>query len=142
MLSISDWYHQQMPDLLLRYMDKNNTMATEPIPDSNLLNDTRDVRISLEHGKTYLIRVVNMGALMGQYFRIMDHELVIVEVDGVYTKPTPAQTIYLATGQRYSFLMTAKPHSASNYAISVTMDSVSLNTHPLVARSLYSIYRP
>lgn len=126
-LSISDWYHEQMPDLLARYLDKNNTMAVEPIPDSNLLNDTHDIRLDLVPGKIYLVRVANIGAFMGQYFRIADHELVIIEVDGVYTKPTSAQVLYLSTGQRYSFLMTAKNHSTTPYGIFVTMDSVSSN---------------
>jgi iron transport multicopper oxidase len=135
-LSLSDWYHEQMADLQ-GSSDKNSTIAEMPAPDSILLNDARSSWVEVTPGMTYLVRVANIGAITGQYFQIMDHEMVIVEVDGVYTKPQTAAGIHLAPCQRYGFLMTTKNQTSANYPIITAMDTVSLFRHSMVFR-LYS----
>ncbi|KAJ0417397.1 multicopper oxidase [Aspergillus carlsbadensis] len=120
-LSLSDWYHEQISDLG-HSRDENETTLAIPAPDSILLNDARTFRVNVSPGTTYLVRVVNTGAFAGQYLQIADHEMVIVEVDGVYTEPQTTQGIYLAPGQRYSFLMTAKNETSANYPIITTLD--------------------
>ncbi|KAL3486609.1 multicopper oxidase [Aspergillus germanicus] len=120
-LSVSDWYHEQMADLL-GSDHENSTIAELPVPDSILLNGSRDAQVQVTPRTRYLVRVANMGAMTGQYFQIMDHEMVIVEVDGVYTKPQTAAGIYLAPSQRYSLLMTAKKETSANYPIITTME--------------------
>ncbi|KAL3447445.1 multicopper oxidase [Aspergillus insuetus] len=120
-LSLSDWYHEQKADLQ-GSGDKNSTIAGMPALDSILLNDARSFRVEVIPGTTYLVRVANIGAMTGQYFQIMDHEMVIVEVDGVYTKPQTAAGIHIAPGQRYGFLMTTKNHTSANYPIITAID--------------------
>jgi iron transport multicopper oxidase len=136
-LSVSDWYHEQMTDRL-GSGDKNSTIADLPAPDSTLLNDAHGARIQVTPGATYLVRVANIGAMTGKYFRIMDHEMVIVEVDGVYTKPQMAAGIHLAPGQRFSLLMATKNDTSANYPIITTMDSVRFRPPP---RSISLILR-
>lgn len=123
-LPLSDWYHDQMSALLPTYMTKGNMMLQEPLPQSNLINETQNLKIGVQPGKTYLVRVINMGAFMGQYFWMEGHNMTIVELDGVYTKPTVAGTIYLATGQRCSFLLKTKDDRAANYPIVASLDPV------------------
>ncbi|PYI00842.1 multicopper oxidase [Aspergillus sclerotiicarbonarius CBS 121057] len=124
-LSLSDWYHSQMPGLLPKYMSTSNRMAMEPIPESNLMNDSQNINVPIEPNSTYLFRLANIGAFMGQYFWIEGHKMSIVEVDGVYTKPAEAEMVYLAAGQRCSVLLTTKEEATSNYPIIAESDTAS-----------------
>ncbi|KAJ2553143.1 ferroxidase fet3 [Coemansia sp. RSA 1933] len=54
-------------------------------------------------------------------FAIDDHELVIIEVDGVYTKPKTVSVVRLSPAQRVSVLVTAKPNMDSNYQYHITV---------------------
>lgn len=132
-LSVSDWYHDQMRTLIPKFLNRANPRGAEPVPKSVLLNDTQNLTISIEPGKTYLFRMVNMGAFAGQYVWFENHTMSIVEVDGIYTEPTEANMIYLAAAQRCSFLITAKNDTATNYAFVVSMDTV--NSHLLLRHS-------
>jgi iron transport multicopper oxidase len=51
------------------------------------------------------------------------HNVTIVEVDGVYTKPHEVDSIYIATAQRYSVLLKTKSDNSTNYAITASMDT-------------------
>lgn len=113
-----------MSDLLPGFLSKGNPTGAEPVPNAALFNDTKDLSIRVEPGKTYLFRIVNMGAFAGQYIWFEGHKMIIVEVDGVYTQPAEADMIYLATAQRYSFLLTAKNETSTNYAFVGSMDTV------------------
>ncbi|CEL01029.1 hypothetical protein ASPCAL00621 [Aspergillus calidoustus] len=120
-LSVSDWYDAQMSGPTASEND-NHTTSRPPAPDSILLNDSGNGRVHVTPGTTYLVRVANIGSITGQYVQITDHEMVIVQVEGVYTKPTKTHGIYLGPGHRYSFLMTAKNETSANYPIIATME--------------------
>jgi iron transport multicopper oxidase len=88
------------------------------------MNDTQNLKIKVEPGKTYMFRLVNVGAFAPQYFWFENHTMSIVEVDGVYTEPAEASMIYLTPAQRYSVLITMKNDTSTNYAIQGSMDQV------------------
>jgi iron transport multicopper oxidase len=90
------------------------------------MNDTQNLQINVEPGKTYMFRMVNMAAFAAQYFWIEGHSMKIVEVDGVYTEPTEASMLYLTAAQRYSVLVTTKNDTSSNFALVGAMDTVWL----------------
>ncbi|KAK3297987.1 Cupredoxin [Chaetomium fimeti] len=129
-MTVSDWYHDQMPGLLGRFMSKANPTGAEPVPNSALLNDTQNVLVPLQPGKTYLFRMVNIGAFSGQYIWFEGHNMTILEVDGVYTQPAEAAMIYLAAAQRCSFLITAKNNTSRNFPIVASMDTDLFDTLP------------
>lgn len=58
MLSFSDWYHDQMKPLLASFVRVTNPTGAEPVPNSALINDSQNVTIAVQPGKTYLIRMV------------------------------------------------------------------------------------
>lgn len=124
-MTISDWYHGQMADLLVSYDNYGGHMPRDPGPDSSLINDSHDIKISIQPGKTYLVRLTNMGAFVSQWFWIEGHSMRIVEVDGVLTEEAETNMLYISTGQRYSFLLTTKSDSTANYAMVSRVDSVS-----------------
>ena len=52
--------------------------------------------------------------------------MTLVEVDGVFTEQAEAERIYVGAAQRYSFLLTTKNETTTNYAIVASMDTVSI----------------
>lgn len=129
-ITISDWYHEMDEQLAESFLSVYNPTGAEPIPSSFLLNDTLNTSIPVQPNSTYHIRLINIGAFVGQYFYIEDHSFTIVEVDGVYTEPTEASLIYIGVAQRYSILVTTKDTTDKNYAIVTVADSTLLDTIP------------
>ncbi|KAK1985209.1 multicopper oxidase [Colletotrichum cereale] len=129
-VSLSDWYHDQMADLIPAFMSKGNPTGAEPVPKAALMNDTQNLTVAVQPGKTYLFRLVNMAAFAGQYVWIEGHNISIVEVDGIYTEPAEASMIYVSAAQRYSFLVKARNDTTSNFAIVGSMDTSLFDTLP------------
>lgn len=124
-LSVSDWYHDEMRTLLPSFIGLANPTGAEPVPQAVLLNDTQNLTVSVQPGKTYLFNVVNIGAFAGQYIWFEGHNISIVEVDGVFTEKTEAQAIYVGAAQRCSFLLTTRNDTSKNFAFVTSMDTVS-----------------
>lgn len=124
-LTFSDWYHDLMNPLLAGFLSIANPSGAEPVPDSSLVNETRDLSVPVLPGKTYLVRMINMGAFAAQYVWFEEHTMRIVEVDGIYTEPTDADMIYMTAAQRYSVLITTKNSTDKNFAFVGSMDQVS-----------------
>ncbi|KKK22725.1 hypothetical protein P175DRAFT_0504307 [Aspergillus ochraceoroseus IBT 24754] len=129
-ITVSDWYHELLEYIKPEFMSLYNPTGAEPIPSSFLFNDTLNSSLSVEPNKTYLLRIINIGAFVAQYFYIEDHTFKIVEIDGVYTEPTEADTLYIATAQRYAILLTTKNSTEKNYPIVTVADSQLLDTIP------------
>jgi iron transport multicopper oxidase len=128
-VTVSDWYHNMVEDIT--FLDYSNPTGAEPIPSSFLFNDSiANTKLSVEPNTTYLLRVVNTGAFVAQYFYIEDHDFTIVEVDGVFTEPKQASLLYVAVAQRYSILFTTKASTARNYGLVTIADQVLLDGVP------------
>lgn len=125
MVTLSDWYHDSMPVLLKKFINVENPTGAEPVPDAALMNDTQNLHVNVQPGKTYMLRIVNMAAFAAQYFWIEGHNMTVVEVDGIYTEKAEASMLYITTAQRYSVLITTKNSTDTNYAIVGSMDQVS-----------------
>jgi iron transport multicopper oxidase len=108
----------------------NNPTGAEPVPDSALMNDTQNLQIDIQPGKTYLFRMVSMAAFAPMYVWFEGHTMSIVEVDGVYTEPADADMIYIAPAQRYSVLITAKNDTSANFPIVASMDEDLFDSIP------------
>jgi len=126
-ITLSDWYHRQMPDLINEYQSQQNEAAfagREPVPDSALINDSSNTKIKVLPNKTYLVHVVCLGNWPGHTWVFDGHEMTVVEVDGVYTDPTPVgdKLLRIAPGQRTSVLIHTKPDASENFAIWDTLD--------------------
>ncbi|KAK4275193.1 hypothetical protein QN277_018319 [Acacia crassicarpa] len=62
--------------------------------------------LQVEQGKTYLLRIINAALNEELFFKIAGHQLTVVEVDAVYTKPFKTDTIVIAPGQTTNVLLT------------------------------------
>ncbi|KAH0550876.1 hypothetical protein GP486_007760 [Trichoglossum hirsutum] len=121
-LTMSDWYHEQMPTLLRYYLSPANKGGMEPMPNSALLNDAQNIKLRVAPGKTYFVRVINMAAFVSSFLHFDRHLMTIVEIDGVYTEPKITDSLYLAAGQRYGVLIRAPSNATENYAFLASID--------------------
>jgi iron transport multicopper oxidase len=112
-----------MPELLRQYQSTSNPNGIEPVPDSILINDGNDATYPVEAGKSYIFRIINIGAFPSFWVNIADHDFQIVEMDGVYTQPTTAKTLYIGAAMRYTILLTAKTGVNTNFDISALVDT-------------------
>jgi iron transport multicopper oxidase len=129
-VTMSDWYHELVEGIAPDFLSVYNPTGAEPIPNAFLFNDTLHANITVKPNTTYLMRLINIGAFVAQYFYIEDHTFTIVEIDGIYTEPTEADTLYIAIAQRYSILFTTKNSTDKNYPIVTVADSVLLDIIP------------
>lgn len=123
-LTLTDFYHEQMPALIKEYESPSDHPQWEPLPDSALINDARDTTFHVAPGKTYLVHLICVANWPGHAIIFDSHDLTVVEVDGVYTEPyhTGEKYIRLTAGQRMSVLIHTKNETSRNYAIWDTMD--------------------
>lgn len=140
-MTLSDLYHDQAPNLIHYYQSPDNT-GSEPVPDSNLINESQNVHFPIVAGKTYLFRIINMGAFASQWVQFDQHTMSIVEVDGVYTKPYDVPMLFLSTAQRYSVLVKAKPTSEQNFAIVSQMEMDMFDPNNISPNMLPSVSGP
>ncbi|XP_030498967.2 laccase-11 [Cannabis sativa] len=63
--------------------------------------------MEVEQGKTYLLRIVNAALNDELFFALAGHNMTVVEVDAVYTKPFMTQAILIAPGQTTNVLVKA-----------------------------------
>ncbi|KAJ0113641.1 hypothetical protein Patl1_03120 [Pistacia atlantica] len=126
-LFIGDWYtkshKKQRKDV-----ENNKDLG---VPDGILINGFGPYRydaavvpegiayqtINVEPGKTYRLRVHNVGTSTSLNFRIQNHNLVLVETEGSYTVQQNYTNMDFHVGQSYSFLVTMDQNASSDYYI-------------------------
>lgn len=130
-ITLSDHYHENYKTVTKEFLSRYNPTGAEPIPQNILFNNTMNVTLDFTPGETYLFRFLNVGLFVSQYIILEDHEMSIVEVDGVYVKPNFTDSIYLSAGQRMSVLIKAKDKMPTrNYAMMQIMDETMLDVVP------------
>jgi iron transport multicopper oxidase len=124
-LTVEDWYHTQAPYLINYYQSPLNEVVhggSEPVPNATLINSGQNQHIDIQQGHTYLFRFINIGSFAAQYVQFDQHEMTVVEVDGIYVKPYKVDQLFLVSGQRYAVIVKAKSNSNKNYAIVASMN--------------------
>ncbi|CCH43376.1 Iron transport multicopper oxidase FET3 [Wickerhamomyces ciferrii] len=110
-ITLTDWYDGITNDLLIA------SHGHEPSINDGLFNDTKGTQWRVKPNKQYLIRLINMGMSGSQFFYIENHNLTIVEIDGVKVKPTEVDSVNLATGQRYGVILKTKDQTMENFGM-------------------------
>ncbi|XP_028799902.1 laccase-15-like [Neltuma alba] len=64
-------------------------------------------KLSVRHGKTYLLRVINAALEQVLFFGIANHKLTVVGTDGSYIKPVKVDYITISPGQTMDVLLEA-----------------------------------
>lgn len=130
MLSIGEWYDTTVDVLTRKFLNLNNPTGAEPIPQNLILNNTMNLTWEVQPDTTYLLRIVNVGGFVSQYFWIEDHEMEVVEVDGVYVEKNTTNMLYITVAQRYAVLVHTKNDTSKNFAIMQKFDDTMLDVIP------------
>ncbi|KAL2227200.1 monocopper oxidase-like protein SKU5 [Sesamum indicum] len=126
-IMIGDWYTRNHT-ALRKALDNGKELG---MPDGVLINgkgpyryNTTLVPDGIEHetinvhpGKTYRIRVHNVGVSTCLNFRIQSHNLLLAETEGYYTSQQNYTSLDIHVGQSYSFLVTMDQNASSDYYI-------------------------
>ncbi|KAA8539804.1 hypothetical protein F0562_026496 [Nyssa sinensis] len=126
-IMIGDWYTRNHTALRTA-LDAGKDLG---MPDGVLINGKGPFRynntlvpdgidyetINVDPGKTYRIRVHNVGVSTCLNFRIQNHNLLLAETEGYYTSQQNYTSVDIHVGQSYSFLVTMDQNASSDYYI-------------------------
>ncbi|OIT40211.1 PREDICTED: monocopper oxidase-like protein SKS1 [Nicotiana attenuata] len=124
---IGDWYTRDHK-ALRKDLDAGKQLG---MPDGVLINGKGPFRynttyvpdgidyetINVNPGKTYRVRVHNVGVSTCLNFRIQNHNLLLVETEGYYTSQQNYTSVDIHVGQSYTFLVTMDQNASSDYYI-------------------------
>lgn len=124
---IGDWYTRNHT-ALRRTLDKGQDLG---MPDGVLINGKGPYRynttlvpdgidhetIKVDPGKTYRIRVHNVGVSTSLNFRIQNHNLLLVETEGYYTTQQNYTSMDIHVGQSFCFLVSMDQNASSDYYV-------------------------
>lgn len=89
-----------------------------PLPDGILINGRGSgATLNVEQGKTYRLRISNIGLQHSLNFRIQNHKMKVVEVEGTHTLQTTFSSLDVHVGQSYSVLVTADQPAQDYYVV-------------------------
>lgn len=75
-------------------------------------------KLTVEYGKTYLLRMVNAVMNNIMFFKIANHNITVVGTDAAYTKPLTSEYITISPGQTIDFLLHANQPPSHYYMAS------------------------
>ncbi|KAJ2908873.1 ferroxidase fet3, partial [Coemansia aciculifera] len=124
LLSFEDWYKEEFAERAKITLDPSFKF---PPPHGfghgliNGMNGNYTKPIYFSPGKTYRLRLVNIGTLRWFQFSLPGHELRVIEMDGIDIEPKVVEGLDMAPGQRFSVLVTAHNSVEFNYRYNATM---------------------
>lgn len=111
---IGDWYKANHTALKAT-LDNGHML---PFPDGILINGRGSgASFTVEQGKTYRLRISNVGLMDSLNFRIQGHKLVLVEVEGTHTVQNTYSSVDVHVGQSLSVLVTADQPALDYYMV-------------------------
>ncbi|CAI9092058.1 OLC1v1027205C1 [Oldenlandia corymbosa var. corymbosa] len=123
---IGDWYLRNHT-ALRKELDNGKELG---MPDGVLINGKGPYKynasvpdgidyetIHVDPGKTYRVRVHNVGVSTALNFRIQNHNLLLAETEGYYTSQQNYTSLDIHVGQSFTFLVTMDQNASSDYYI-------------------------
>ncbi|KAJ1292253.1 hypothetical protein BS78_02G378100 [Paspalum vaginatum] len=112
---LGEWWNADVQQLL---EESQRTGADVNISDANTINGQPGdlmfpcsrkgiFKTLVEHGKTYLLRVINAGLTNEMFFAVAGHRLTVVGTDGSYLEPFSTDYIMISPGQTMDALLVA-----------------------------------
>lgn len=122
---IGDWYTRNHTDLR-KTLNGGKDLG---MPDGVLINGKGPYRYNdtlvpdgidyqtfdVHPGKTYRIRVHNVGISTSLNFRVQNHNMLLAESEGSYTVQQNYTSLDIHVGQSYSFLVTMDQNASTDY---------------------------
>ncbi|XP_075502750.1 monocopper oxidase-like protein SKU5 [Primulina tabacum] len=122
-LLIGDWMDNSFKDVRTMLQDD---LSHDVYPKVFLMNgkapygspdSTSHESFTVSKGKTYRLRISNVGTLFSFNFRIQKHQMVLVETEGSYTNQIALDSLDVHVGQSYSVLVTANQDESDYYMV-------------------------
>ncbi|CAL4967006.1 unnamed protein product [Urochloa decumbens] len=118
---LGEWWNVDVEQLL---EEIKRTGADVNISDANTINGqpgdlfpcskNGTFRMLVEHGKTYLLRIINAGLSNEMFFGVAGHRLTVVGTDGRYLKPFTVESIMISPGKTMNAILEAdRPMNSS-----------------------------
>ncbi|RZC76958.1 hypothetical protein C5167_001075 [Papaver somniferum] len=111
-LVLGEWWNK---DIETSVNQANKLGLPPPMSDAHTINgkpgplfpcsEKHTYALEVMPGKTYLLRIVNAALNDDLFFAIAGHNMTVVEIDAVYTKPFPTQALQIAPGQTTNVLV-------------------------------------
>ncbi|KAI3917173.1 hypothetical protein MKX01_003622 [Papaver californicum] len=123
-LLIGDWFSQSF----------NTLPTTSSPPDAILINGKagstlESFSVTKDTGKTYRLRISNVGSAYSINFRIRSHQMVLVETEGSYTSQIALDSLDVHVGQSYFVLVAANQNDADYYVVA-SLTQTNITTTP------------
>ncbi|RVW22065.1 putative laccase-9 [Vitis vinifera] len=84
------------------------------------LSNCSTFKLTVDHGKTYLLRIINVALHEALFFSIAKHKMTVVGTDGSYTKPLTQDYITIFPGQTFDVLLEANQRPDHYYMAAIT----------------------
>ncbi|TKW04641.1 hypothetical protein SEVIR_7G122900v4 [Setaria viridis] len=75
--------------------------------------------LNVEHGKTYMLRLVNAALFSEYYFKVTDHKFTVVGSDANYVRPYATDVVAVAPGETIDVLMVADAPPCRYYMVAL-----------------------
>ncbi|GJN25639.1 hypothetical protein PR202_gb13492 [Eleusine coracana subsp. coracana] len=73
--------------------------------------------MTVEHGKTYMLRLVNAALFSEYYFKVAGHKFTVVGADANYIRPYTTDVVAVAPGETFDILMVADAPPCRYYMV-------------------------
>ncbi|KAJ2364645.1 ferroxidase fet3, partial [Coemansia sp. RSA 2607] len=122
-ITLEDWFREPAEFMIKQLNNPDPHIRFRPIVPYGVIGGecANRKRIKFTPGKTYRLRLANIGASFEFHFSMEGHELRVIEVDGVMVKERPTHGVTLGVGQRASVLVTALDTANANYQFHADM---------------------
>ena len=136
---VQDYYHDLSSSLLPRYLSPSNNNA-EPIPNGALINGKGVINCSrvatvyrcdssrslleafdLARDKAHRLRFINVGGFAEFDVELDEHEMALVEIDGVEVVPQSINRLRINVAQRYSAIIRANHLAGESFWLRARM---------------------
>lgn len=120
-MMLEAWYHRESRDIKKQLLSTSEEIRTRPFRPYMLVNSKggpdmgRQTTLKMTPGKTYRLRLINVSGTAMVRFGIEQHQMQVIEVDGVDTEIKTVNSVQLSVGQRTSVLVKAKRNPTHNY---------------------------
>ncbi|KAJ1951381.1 ferroxidase fet3, partial [Linderina macrospora] len=122
--AVEEWESQTIAESIDVMTAPNRAILPMDSSMRLLVNGADGMKLKPMHfvpGKVYRIRLIGMIGMPLVDFFIDNHDMEVIEVDGVRSKPKKVNVVRLVSGQRYSVLVRAKNTATMNFAYHLNM---------------------
>ncbi|XP_022880078.1 laccase-14-like [Olea europaea var. sylvestris] len=125
LIILGEWWNRSVEEVLSEFMasgddpEVSNAFLINGQPgDLYPCSRSDTFKLTVDFGKTYLLRMVNAVMNNIMFFKIANHNITVVGSDASYTKPFKSDYITIAPGQTIDMLLEANQNPSHYYMAS------------------------